>query len=188
MNRRGFLARSLAALTAEYISRAGMRAFANVQPDAPSLASWKPGFLEIHHIATNRGNSTLMIFPDGTTMMVDAGALYGTTRYLSEPRPSGARRPGEWIGRYARRRLQSSSLDAIDVFMLTHIHPDHVGALPAQPPASAEGYVATGVSDVASVVPIRQFVDRAWPDFNYPAPATFDFQKNYQAFLRAKRR
>jgi beta-lactamase superfamily II metal-dependent hydrolase len=188
MRRRSFLGYSLAALAVEHMSPPAIRALANVQPEAPSLAPWSPGFLEIHHIATNRGNSTLMIFPDGTSMVVDAGALYGTTPYLSEPRPSDDRRPGEWIGRYARRRLQSASLDAIDVFMLTHLHADHVGALPPKTAASAEGYIATGVSDVASLAQIRRFVDRAWPDFNYPAPATLDFQRNYQAFLRAQQK
>ena len=32
-------------------------------------------------------------------MMVDVGAIYGTTPYLSDPLPSGQHRPGEWIGR-----------------------------------------------------------------------------------------
>jgi hypothetical protein len=179
MNRRRFLRSSILALAAERISSA---------QEPPMLEPWKPGFLEIHHIATNRGNSTLMIFPDGTTMMVDAGAIYGTTPYLSEPRPSAARRPGEWIGRYARRRLQLSGLDEIDVFMLTHLHADHLGDLPPGASASAGGYVATGVSDVASIVPIRRFVDRAWPDFSYPVPASLGFQQNYRAFLAAKQK
>lgn len=143
--------------------------------------------LEIHHIATNRGNSALLILPDGTTMMVDAGAIYGSTPYLSEPLPSNAHRPGEWIGRYAKRRLEASGLAGIDTFLLTHLHGDHVGYLPPDGPLSADGsYRLTGVSDVAAIVPIRRFVDRAWPDYTYPVPAEADFQKNYRAFLRAE--
>ena len=143
--------------------------------------------LEIHQIATNRGNSALLILPDGTTMMVDAGAIYGTTPYLSDPLPSGQRRPGEWIGRYAKRRLDASGLTAIDTFLLTHLHGDHVGYLQPGGPLSSDGtYRLTGVSDVAAIIPIHRFVDRAWPDYTYPVPADIDFQKNYRAFLQAQ--
>ena len=34
---------------------------------------WKPGFLDIHHINTGRGDATFFIFPDGTNMLFDAG-------------------------------------------------------------------------------------------------------------------
>ncbi len=151
------------------------------------LPAWAPGVLEIHHLATNRGNSALLILPDGTTMMVDAGAIYGTTPYLSEPLPSAQRRPGEWIGRYAKRRLEACGLSSIDTFLLTHLHGDHLGYLPPDGPLSADGsYRLTGVSDVAAIVPVERYVDRAWPDYSYPAPAEADFQKNYRAFLQAQ--
>lgn len=156
-------------------------------PASKALPPWKPGVLEIHHLATNRGNSALLILPDGTTMMVDAGAIYGTTPYLSDPLPSGERRPGEWIGRYAKRRLEASGLAAIDTFLLTHLHGDHLGYVTPESPLSPDGaYRLTGVSDVAAIVPIQRFVDRAWPDYSYPAAADADFQKNYRAFLQAQ--
>ena len=151
------------------------------------LASWKPGTLDIHHISTGRGNSTFLILPDGTTMMVDAGAIYGQTEYLVTPKPDGSRRPGEWIGRYVQRQLRAAGLDQIDAFMLTHLHGDHLGNVAAETPPSADGsYRLTGVSDVAAIVPIQKFVDRAWPDYSYPLPATADFQRNYRSFLRAQ--
>ena len=156
-------------------------------PAIKSLPPWKPGVLEIHQIATNRGNSSLLILPDGTTLMVDAGAIYGATPYLSDPLPSVQHRPGEWIGRYANRRLEASGLTSIDTFLLTHLHGDHVGYLPPDGPLSSDGtYRLTGVSDVAAIVPIQSFVDRAWPDYTYPVPADTDFQKNYRAFLQAQ--
>jgi beta-lactamase superfamily II metal-dependent hydrolase len=143
--------------------------------------------LEIHQIATNRGNSALLILPDGTTMMIDAGAIYGSSPYLSDPLPSGERRPGEWIGRYVKRRLESNGLSGIDTFLLTHLHGDHLGFLAAECPLSSDSaYRLTGVSDVAAIVPIQRFVDRAWPDYSYPAAADGDFQKNYQTFLQAQ--
>lgn len=182
MNRRRFLALSFAAAASQSLTHG----FA--EPAGTTLPPWTPGFLEIHHLATNRGNSTLLILPDGTTMMIDAGALYGADPYLSNPLPSSARRPGEWIGRYAKRRLAASSLRGIDTFMLTHLHADHLGAIPPNTPANAEGYIPTGVSDVAEIIPIRRYVDRAWPDFSYPIAANADFQKNYRTFLLAKKK
>ncbi|HEY4358328.1 MAG TPA: MBL fold metallo-hydrolase [Acidobacteriaceae bacterium] len=178
MNRRGFLKTSAGLLAADYLLPHAAHALA----EPTSLDPWKPGYLEIHHIATNRGNSALLILPDGTTMMIDAGAFYETTPYLSPTRPSDEHRPGEWLGRYAQRR----GLKSIDTFLATHLHPDHLGAMPPNSKAATEGFARTGVSDVDAIVPIHRFVDRAWPDYTYPLPANADFQQNYRAFLKAK--
>jgi hypothetical protein len=188
MNRRRFLRYSAAAIAAGQVSRTALYALPGHPPTSPALAPWTPGYLELHHIATNRGNSAFFILPDGTTMMVDAGALYGTSPYLTEPRPSAARRPGEWIGRYVQRRLQSASLNGVDTFMLTHLHPDHLGAIPPGVKPNAEGYIPTGVADVADIVPIHRFIDRDAPTYVYPSPATADFQQNYRTFLTAKQK
>ncbi|WP_047491986.1 ComEC/Rec2 family competence protein [Terriglobus sp. TAA 43] len=182
--RRQFLLSSLGFAILESIPANLLRA---ATPAFQTLPAWKPGMLEIHHIATNRGNSALLILPDGTTMMIDAGAIYGSTPYLSDPMPSSQHRPGEWIGHYAKRRLQAADLSTIDTFLLTHLHGDHVGYLPPDGPLSPDGtYRLTGVSDVAAIVPIQRFVDRAWPDYTYPVPAEADFQKNYRAFLQTQ--
>lgn len=184
IHRRRFILNSLALGAFESSSSRLLRA---AIPLTKALPQWGPGVLEIHHLATNRGNSALMIMPDGTTMMVDAGAIYGNTPYLSDPLPSSQRRPGEWIGRYAKRRLEASGLSVIDSFLLTHLHGDHVGYLSPECPVSADGaYRLTGVSDVAAIVPIKKFVDRAWPEYSYPVPAVVDFQKNYCAFLEVQ--
>ena len=39
------------------------------------ILPWTPGTMEIHQISTGRGNAGLYIFPDGTTMLVDAGEI-----------------------------------------------------------------------------------------------------------------
>ena len=43
-------------------------------PVARALPPWTRGTLDIHQISTGRGNAALIVFPDGTTMVVDAGA------------------------------------------------------------------------------------------------------------------
>jgi beta-lactamase superfamily II metal-dependent hydrolase len=152
-----------------------------------TLSAWKPGMLDIHHISTGRGNSALLILPDGTTMLVDAGALHRNTPFVIDEKPDASHRPGEWIGRYVSRQLKAAGLDGIDTFMNTHLHDDHLGDLaPECPDAPGGGYKLTGVTDVAQIVPIKRFIDRAWPDYNYPSPVDAPFVKNYRAFLAAQ--
>jgi beta-lactamase superfamily II metal-dependent hydrolase len=152
-----------------------------------TLPAWKPGMLDIHHISTGRGNSALMILPDGTTMLIDAGALHRNTPFVIDEKPNASKRPGEWLGRYVERQLKAAGLDGVDTFMNTHLHDDHLGELtPECPEAPGGGYKLTGVTDVAQIVPIRRYVDRAWPDYNFPAPVDAPFVKNYRAFLAAQ--
>src|SRR5690349_14163139 len=68
------------------------------------LPRWSAGTLDLHHINTGKGNATLAILPDGTTMLIDAGATERQER-VTPPRPDGSRRPGEWIARYLARTL-----------------------------------------------------------------------------------
>lgn len=70
------------------------------------LPPWPPGELDIHQILTGAGNSALLIFPDGTSMLVDAGTPTHDERPgIAAPAPDASRPPGEWIARYARRML-----------------------------------------------------------------------------------
>src|SRR5579871_5916269 len=82
------------------------------------LAAWTPGTLDIHHISTGRGNSTLFILPDGTTLLVDAGAA-GDGAAETDPHPDGSRTPGAWIARYIRRHLPAGAT-GLDYALITH--------------------------------------------------------------------
>lgn len=180
MKRRNFLAAGAAAaiwnplrLTAAQTDRA-------FQP-------WRPGSLDIHHISTGRGNATLFLCPDGTSMLVDAGATTAPLQYTITPKPDGSKRPGEWVGRYAQRHLRAANRDAIDYFLLTHFHGDHMGQVAPDQPMSKQGnYRLTGVADVAEIVPIRRFIDRDHPDYSYPVKLTDDSSLNYIEFVRAQ--
>ena len=81
--------------------------FASAQTGAP-LAAWTPGVLDIHHISTGRGNATLFILPDGTTLLVDAGAAIDGGAD-TDPHPDGSRPPGAWIARYISRHLPAGA-------------------------------------------------------------------------------
>lgn len=151
-----------------------------------ALSPWRRGTLEIHHLATGRGDCTLVIGPDGTSLMIDAGASANGLDVSTPPRPSGSRRAGEWIARYARRRAPQSK-PRLDYFVASHLHPDHVGDVVASsPPAPQGGYRLTGVTDVAQNIPIGAVFDRGWPAYAYPAPQSAPFAANYMAFMQAR--
>ncbi len=127
-----------------------------------TLPKWTPGPLDIHQINTGRGNSALAMFPDGTTLLIDAGNGGNLPPRGTPPRPDGSRTPGEWIARYAR----AIGATAIDYGYLTHFHDDHMNAM----------------VDVAERIPIRVMIDRGWPDYAYPSPDHREF--GAEAFLR----
>jgi len=144
------------------------------------------GELDLHHIDTGRGTCTLIVAPDGTTLMVDAGAAIVSTPTLEQTtcqaHPNDSRRPGEWQARYA---LRHSGQTQLDYFLATHIHQDHIGDLSAaNPRANSGGYQLTGVSDVHELMPIAMHLDRGYPDYTSVAPPNAPFAKNYLAYLQ----
>jgi beta-lactamase superfamily II metal-dependent hydrolase len=154
-----------------------------------ALAPWQPGWLNIHHIATGRGSATFVMLPDGTSLLIDAGASANALDTSVAPRPDASRRAGEWIGRYARRHLQRAGLDGLDYLLVTHVHPDHTGDVDAAAPLAPNGqYRLSGVTDVAALLPIGTVIDRGWPDYRYPAPPQGAFADNYLAFVHARQR
>ena len=132
------------------------------------LPVWTPGTLDIHQINTGRGNSALLIFPDGTSMLIDAGGLSAQSNRLTMPKPDASRPPGEWIARYAQRMLPAPA--AFDYALLTHFHDDHMSAFP----------------DVGARVPIKLMLDRGWPAYDYPAPLNDGLVKAYRKFLNER--
>ncbi len=149
------------------------------------LPSWTPGILDIHQISTGRGNSALLIFPDGTTMLVDAGALTGRSPRYVAPRPDDSRSPGEWIVRYIRQMLRHESAPALDYVLLTHFHSDHMGQVAENSKVSKSGrFKLSGLTEVAEHIPVRKVLDRGWPEYDYPAPLGDSNVRNYRAFLQ----
>jgi beta-lactamase superfamily II metal-dependent hydrolase len=134
------------------------------------LRPWRRGGLDIHHIATGKGDSTLIIGPDGSSLMIDAGASSTPPPASLDIRPGPERRPGEWIGRYARRHLAATGEPKLDAFLVSHLHPDHID----------------GLYDVAPLLRIGVLVDRAYPDYAYPTALDAPFAKAYVAFVRER--
>jgi beta-lactamase superfamily II metal-dependent hydrolase len=150
------------------------------------LEPWRAGSLDIHHINTGRGNSALVVMPDGTSLLIDAGASGTRGPAMNAAKPDESSRPGQWIARYVQRQLAVTGNTGLDFALLTHLHGDHVGDVRAENPRSAHGdYYLTGVSDVAEVIPIGKMIDRGFPGYNYPVAVTDPAALNYAAFARS---
>ncbi len=146
---------------------------------------WTEGYLDIHHINTGKGEAAFFILPDGTTMLVDAGATAQAKPRVTDPKPNGSRTPGEWVSRYILHFLQNQPDKKLDYVILTHFHDDHIGELyPGLKKSSSGNYTLTGITEVAENIPVSKLIDRNWPDYNFPAPLNEGYVQNYIRFVK----
>ena len=140
---------------------------ASAQVVGEVLPKRTPGTLDIHQINTGRGNAALLVLPDGTTLLLDAGNGGNPPPRGTPARPDASHPPAEWIARYAR----AMGVTSIDYGYVTHFHDDHMNAM----------------VDVAGRIPVRKMIDRGWPRYDYPAPDHAELHDpdflRYRAFL-----
>jgi beta-lactamase superfamily II metal-dependent hydrolase len=147
------------------------------------LPPWSPGTLDIHHLNTGRGNATYFVFPDGTTLLLDAGDA-GDRVPGADPAPDGSRSAGGWIVRYLAAMAPEGSEPRLDYAVLTHFHSDHMGYPGPDAPRSKRGdFGLSGITEVAEHIPIAVLLDRGFPDYAYPAPARGAGMEGYRAFV-----
>jgi beta-lactamase superfamily II metal-dependent hydrolase len=182
MNRRRFLK-----LGAVLGLSASFRSYA--EGFASTLEPWTPGTLDIHHLAYGRGNSTFVLGPDGTTVLVDAGTTEDPLAVSCVQKPNALVRPGEWVASYILRQMKPAGRKELDYALMTHIHPDHLGDLgPENPPSTRGNYRLTGITDVDARVPIGRLIDRGFPNYDYPLPSQAPFALNYLEYVRSRER
>jgi len=147
--------------------------------------SWSEGYLDIHHINSGKGESVLIIMPDGTTMLVDAGATTRPKPRVTDQRPDASRTPGEWISRYILHMMKDLPSKKLDYVLLTHFDGDHIGDYYPEAKTSKSGtFKLTGITEVGEYIPFNKLVDRGWPDYDFPVPLDNEKMKNYRQFLK----
>ncbi|KYP13188.1 hypothetical protein [Flavihumibacter sp. CACIAM 22H1] len=155
------------------LSCTNSRLLAQVAEPGAVLPDWQAGYLDLHHINTGRGSAAFYILPDGTTMLVDAGEMDIHDGRTFTPRnsqllPDDSKKPYEWIAAYIKR-FHPAPKPVLDYALITHFHDDHFGAwYPEMPVSKKDAIGLTGITGVASLVPIRMLLDRGYPSYSYP--------------------
>lgn len=145
------------------------------------LPSWTRGTFDIHQISTGRGNAAFLRFPDGTAMLIDAGAAAnGEEMAYTEPRPNATQTTGSWIARYITNAMAPET-PRLDYALVTHFHADHMGGVTKASASSKSGaYRLTGITEVGDRIPIGTLIDRGT---TYLPPPDDMTMKNYRAFI-----
>ncbi len=123
------------------------------------LVKWQQGYLDIHHINTGSGNTTYFIFPDGTTMLFDAGSLdkkkfeekYAPLKSTA-PVPDSSKSAAEWIAAYIKKVAPENKKSSIDYALISHFHEDHYGSFTA----------------LGKTIPFGKIIDRNSPTLDFP--------------------
>ncbi len=129
---------------------------------------WGKGNLDIHFISTGRGNSTFIVMPDGTSLLVDAGDLNSDSERLAPAVPNQSKTPGQWIADYIHQFHPKGKKAELDYVLITHYHNDHIGSFSAQSETHAGGgYKLSGITEVGSIIPVKKLIDSG-EDFRRP--------------------
>ena len=155
---------------------------------------WKEGQFQIHFIYTGVAESMFLIFPDGTTMLLDCGDFDAAARGEKAVPilPSADRHAGEWIARYVTR--VNPAVTDVDYMMLSHYHNDHAGSdrfFAEKIMRNGEDYALSGFSQAAEILNFRKAIDRCWPDepdsLKYADPDTVRLMRRFYRFMQEHR-
>lgn len=161
---------------------------------------WQEGYLDIHHILYGNGNSTFVIMPDGTNMLIDAGdigdkskRIWGNPLTATDPYPNAQKSAAERIVEYIKRTLPKENVE-IDYAVITHFHDDHMGIVNNETPFSKYGkYRISGITEIGDLTRIKTLIDRNYPHYDFPTDLKNYYNKepglflNYLNFLEYKK-
>lgn len=160
----------------------------SAQAVGEQLPSWQPGMLDIHHINTGKGDAAFFVFPDGTTLLVDAGDMNPFGERIGTPRntrihPDSTKTAPQWIADYIWQFAPQGKQAVVDYALITHFHSDHYGDLHRESKTAANGaYRLTGITALGDLVPIKMMLNRGYPDYQYPTPLTGAGRRKIIAF------
>ena len=142
-----------------------------------TLPKWQPGEFQIHFIHTGVGESQFLIFPDGTTMLLDCpgNPAVNLGRAGVPILPSAKLHAGEWVAKYVQR-VNPNKTD-VDYLALSHFHQDHGGGVSYHKGVTkwkGGEYYRSGFALAAEQLKFRKAIDRTGPTFD-------DFMKDFSA-------
>lgn len=137
--------------------------------ESDTIADWENGKLDIHFINTESGECIFCIFPDGTSMLMDAGETD-----TEENRKTSAHKIET---EYIRHFLKATGSKVIDYAFLTHFHIDHFGTSSCAR-SQADGYAHMGMTAVYDEIKYRKIVDRGYPSYGDDPSIYFQLAKD----------
>lgn len=153
------------------------------------LPPWQEGYFDIHHISTGKGECQFLVFPDGTTMVIDCGDMTGQGRGWAHSRalPGNALSPAKWAARYID--TFSPKPGELDYVVVSHFHDDHMGHKSASF-EGPDGYRLCGITELAEYEKFGTLVDRGYPTYDFPSVEKVEKQctmmKDYKKFVALK--
>lgn len=150
------------------------------------LPGWRQGYLDIHFINNARGEGYFCIFPDGTTMLVDAGDTKGAGgAYEAMPprRPDSLTAGPDVYADYIRHFLPATGSDHLDYILVSHFHGDHYGDVRLAR-SEENGYKHFCLAAVYDKVGADVLLDRGWPEYDNTVKNTSASIGDYAAFAR----
>lgn len=153
-----------------------------------TLPDWEEGYLDIHAINTGRGESTLYVFPDGTSLLADAaGSLLSSSAEIppTPAKPNSTISSGQVIINYLQHFLEATGNDKLNYILISHFHPDHIGSYSTSLPLAPNGsFRIGGITEVGGEIPFETIIDRGYPDYDYPTDiSATDLMSNYIEFI-----
>lgn len=162
------------------------------------LPAWTEGTLDVHSISTGRGESYLYIFPDGTTLLVDAAGALLTTELCAQQgiagpldfKPNGNISSAKVIADYVQHFNPNGKV--VDYWMNSHFDTDHMGNFPETYAAISSlsasiqkhpegGFYLNGINELGTLLDFKKVIDRGYTTpINRSTEARF---KDYIKFL-----
>jgi len=160
-----------------------------------SLPPWSEGLLDIHHLRVGSSVCTFCIFPDGTTLLIDAGDRNvsafdaAEAKIIQDAYPTNEKAVVEWILEYLhyfwpKLEAVDDAQRQLDYALITHFHSDHIGTVtPGEWPSSKSGkFKKSGITWVAEELSIGTLIDRNFPNYNFPVDLR-TYSKNHRNYL-----
>ena len=137
ISRRTFIERGFAVLGVGTPGLCALAEMARHPLVGAKLPKWEKGHFRINMLFTGKSETSFLVFPDSTSMLIDCGDYEYRGPKAVKQLPDASRRAGEWTARYVLDQNPNGKM--VDYFMLSHYHSDHAGALPFSAGRSANG-------------------------------------------------